>query len=576
MDPAQYESLDTRLAALEAAARTFRADLSAARPSVAAMPQPAVPAAAATPFVPASVPAAPRTRTSLETLVAGRGLQFVGLLLVLLGTAFFLELAFTRGWITPAMRILLGLASGSALIAFGARALRGTYAFLAEGLIGLGAGILYLSLWAAVAVFPELHVSRSVAFIAMIAVTAVVGVLAAAHRRERLAILGLIGGFLTPALLAGGPVDRPVLAAYLLVLLAGMLAVSLRCGFRTVETIAFVGVLTYAQSFAPDVYAGWTEAGAYAVATLFFVAFAAAFTIGAVRDGAVTRTRLVLLAVNVACYAIALAEIFGGPHRQTILGIALLALAAVLLATAQARALPAAMRSAYGYLGLGAVTLAMPALFHLTTLLDVITIEAGLLVALARRSGDRWIALGGAALFAITGMTLLVDALFSPPEPHVANALTLAFVLWIGALLFARSRVAATSRPAFETAAARIAASVALDALILIALSREMLDLIGGPHWDQSLPSHAQLALSLLWTAYAAVLFALGVRRGASDLRWQGLLLFALTLVKVFLVDLAALGAEYRVGSFVGLGVVMVAASAWYTRATLKRKETEA
>ena len=34
---------------------------------------------------------------------------------------------------------------------------------------------------------------------------------------------------------------------------------------------------------------------------------------------------------------------------------------------------------------------------------------------------------------------------------------------------------------------------------------------------------------------------------------------------------LAALSAEYRVGSFVGLGIVMVAASAWYTRTTLRR-----
>ncbi len=569
MDSAHFEALDARLRTLETAARTLRDDLDATRPAVVASAPAPVPVPAFAAAVPA--PAARREKTSLEALVAGRGLQFAGLLLVLLGTAFFLELAFSRGWVTPSARIVLGLVAGSALIAFGARALRGAYAFLAEGLIGLGAGISYLSLWAAVAVFPQLHVSRGAAFAAMIAVTAVVAALAAARGRERLAVMALAGGLLTPALLAGGPVNHAVLAAYLLVLLAGMLTLSLRCGFRTIETIAFVGALGYAPSFAPDAATGWTDGDAYVVATLFFLAFAAAFTGGALRAGQASVTRLALLAVDVALYAAALEAIFEVPQKQTVLGIALLALAAVLLATAQSRRLPARLRAAYGYLGLGTVTLALPALVHQTSLLDVFSIEAGLLVVLARRTADRWIALAGAALFVFTGLTLFVDALLAPPATTLLNELSLAFAIWIGALLFARSRFVTAPAGVFDVAEARVAASIVLNAVLLIGLSRELLDLTGGPHWNEALPSHAQLALSLLWTGYAAVLFGLGVRRGTPELRWQGLLLFALTLCKVFLVDLAELGAEYRVGSFVGLGIVMVAASAWYTRASMRR-----
>jgi len=56
----------------------------------------------------------------------------------------------------------------------------------------------------------------------------VLAALAAAYRSERVAILGLLGGLLTPFLLAGGPVDRPLLAVYLLVLIVGMLALSAR------------------------------------------------------------------------------------------------------------------------------------------------------------------------------------------------------------------------------------------------------------------------------------------------------------------------------------------------------------
>jgi uncharacterized membrane protein len=65
------------------------------------------------------------------------------------------------------------------------------------------------------------------------------------------------------------------------------------------------------------------------------------------------------------------------------------------------------------------------------------------------------------------------------------------------------------------------------------------------------------------------------MRFGSALLRWEALILFAITVLKVFAVDLSELQAEYRVGSFVGLGIVLVAVSTWYTRAAVARK-TEA
>jgi len=181
MDSGLADAFDERISALESEVFRLRSDLRAAR-EVSIAPQPAVPQAprASRTAVPVAAQApAPRpapkqrTATSLETLIAGRGLQLTGLLLVLLGSAFFLELAFTRGWIGPPERILLGLIGGSTIVAAGARSLRGAWRYLAEGLVGLGGGILYLSIWASIAVFPELHVGRGAAFAAMIAVTAV-------------------------------------------------------------------------------------------------------------------------------------------------------------------------------------------------------------------------------------------------------------------------------------------------------------------------------------------------------------------------------------------------------------------
>jgi hypothetical protein len=126
MEPELYAALDERLRRLERESASLRADLSAAAPALAtasafAAP-PVVAAAPAAPSVWAVPPKPDRPAFSFEVFFAGRGLQLVGLVLVLLGAAFFLNLAFTRGWVGPAERIVLGLICGVALIAVGARA----------------------------------------------------------------------------------------------------------------------------------------------------------------------------------------------------------------------------------------------------------------------------------------------------------------------------------------------------------------------------------------------------------------------------------------------------------------------
>jgi uncharacterized membrane protein len=77
----------------------------------------------------------------------------------------------------------------------------------------------------------------------------------------------------------------------------------------------------------------------------------------------------------------------------------------------------------------------------------------------------------------------------------------------------------------------------------------------------------AQVAVSVAWALYAAALVAAGFCRAAPALRWTGLAVFALTLAKVFLVDMAQLEAVYRIGSFLVLGALLVGASFLYQRA---------
>jgi uncharacterized membrane protein len=459
---------------------------------------------------------------------------------------------------------------GSGLVLVAARRIGPELTFLAEGLIGLGAGIDYLSLWASVAVFPSLHVPRAAAFGAMVVVTAVLALLATRRRSERLALMGMFGGFVTPLLLAGDRTDHALLATYLLILTATMLAIGIRSSFRFVEWLTFVAVLCYGPVFAIDRPHHWNDVACTVVAAVFFATFALAATLGAVHDGKASAGRLTLLALDTAGFAVVLVTLYAG--RQSVLGLALLGLAAVLIATARFIRLPYPLGFGYFYLGLSAATLALPALFHAMSLLDVFTVEAALLVLIAMRTGHRWVALAGALIFAWTGIALLGLAATNPPQDKIVNDLAVAFVVYVAALAFALSRLD-TAPPQERTLRGwRAAGIVALNLVAVVALSRECVDLLGGPRGLDDFGSRGQFGLSAIWTLYATALFGTGMARHDALLRWLGLGLFACTILKVFIVDLASLDVTYRILSSLGLGIVLVAVSAWYQRAMVRQK----
>jgi uncharacterized membrane protein len=76
----------------------------------------------------------------------------------------------------------------------------------------------------------------------------------------------------------------------------------------------------------------------------------------------------------------------------------------------------------------------------------------------------------------------------------------------------------------------------------------------------------AQLALSLLWAFYAGILIVVGIRRSYAPIRLAGIVLMALTVLKVFLVDLSGLEGIYRVLGLVVVGAVLLVVSFLYQR----------
>ncbi|HET7891428.1 MAG TPA: DUF2339 domain-containing protein, partial [Candidatus Sulfotelmatobacter sp.] len=127
-------------------------------------------------------------------------------------------------------------------------------------------------------------------------------------------------------------------------------------------------------------------------------------------------------------------------------------------------------------------------------------------------------------------------------------------------------------------------AVVALNALALIALSREVADFftrqMTGVRPSQrslSMPANyyndfhrikieRDFTFSALWMAYGAMLMIVGFLRRSSFVRWQALILIAATTIKVFVYDVSQLDRGYRIVSFIVLGVLLLAISFVYQR----------
>jgi uncharacterized membrane protein len=73
-----------------------------------------------------------------------------------------------------------------------------------------------------------------------------------------------------------------------------------------------------------------------------------------------------------------------------------------------------------------------------------------------------------------------------------------------------------------------------------------------------------QVALSIFWAVFALISIGCGFGWRAAGLRYFGLALFAITLVKVVAIDLSQISSGYRILSFMGVGLLLLATSVVY------------
>lgn len=191
------------------------------------------------------------TQREWESLVGGKLLNRIGALAIIIGVGFFLKYAFDNNWISPAVRVLMGIVAGAGLLVLGKIMHGREYKVFAQGIVGAGIAILYLSMYASFNFYSL--VSQQVAFIGMGVVTAVAIWRGLRHDSLAIGILGWLGGFLTPFLLATDVVNDVGFLVYVGLLAAGVRVISVwRPAWKLLGYLAFVGCAIH--------YWGWFDA----------------------------------------------------------------------------------------------------------------------------------------------------------------------------------------------------------------------------------------------------------------------------------------------------------------------------
>jgi uncharacterized membrane protein len=509
-----------------------------------------------------------------ETLIAGRWLNYVGILALLFAVAFFLKYAFENNWVGPRGRVGIGLLIGSSLFPWSHRLLERGYKFFSEGIAGLGAAVLYLSLWAGwhyYHIFPQ-----SAAFAMMIVVTVGTATVAVGRNSERIAVLALLGGVLTPEIVSTGQNQEVVLFTYLAMLGAGLLGLARMRDWKTLSPVQFVATLIYFWGWYFDFYNDAALGRTAFFATVFFLLFAALPMARSRQEGELSMLECGIVLENALAYLITLRVLLWPQHRW-ILTLAVLALAALHLAGERALperpgARPSLARILYAGLAMLFVTLVIPIrldgkwITMAWAIEGVILIWSGLRIRMGELRG-----LGYLLFLIVVGRVAFISI---PAGRFLLNERFAVFAVSVACFLLAWhfGRTSGVKlREDEETLLGCIAVVANVGALA--ALSLEIWDLFGRMQpLEIERGLGRELALSSLWLLYALGLIVVGVVRKSAALRWQALALLGIVIGKVFLYDLSFLDRFYRIVSFFLLGLVLMMISFYYQRRLLAQR----
>jgi len=214
-----------------------------------------------------------------EQFMGAKLFAWLGGLALFLGVAFFVKYSFEHDLVPPAVRVAIGFVFGACLIVGGLKINRARYAITAQTLIAAGVVSLYAVTFACNSIYHFAFFSALPTFLLMSLITATAFILAVRLQAPVVAILGILGGFLTPVLINTGHDNPAGLFGYLALLDIGLIAVTLHRRWFYLVPLGAAGTVLMMLGWAQKFYAPEKTITAMIVCLGFSTLFIAAASI---------------------------------------------------------------------------------------------------------------------------------------------------------------------------------------------------------------------------------------------------------------------------------------------------------
>lgn len=175
--------------------------------------------------------------TNFERFIGENLFGKIGILVFILGIAYFVKYAIDQNWINEVARTILGFGVGIAMLGV-AQWIHKRYYTLSSLLAGGAFAVFYLTV--SIAFHYYQLFSQTAAFVILCFTTIFMAVVSIRYDRLELAVTALIGGFIAPFIISSDSGNIIVLQAYLSILNLGMFVLALYKKWGLLPIVAFV------------------------------------------------------------------------------------------------------------------------------------------------------------------------------------------------------------------------------------------------------------------------------------------------------------------------------------------------
>lgn len=547
-----------------------------------------------------------KEKVGLEEKIGGKWFAKIGVLALVLGVSFLLKYAFDNNWIGETGRVVMGIMAGLALLAVAEKTIR-KYSHYGQMLAGGGIVMLYLSIFAA---FNFYHlIPQMVAFLLMSVITAVGIALSLRYDVLPLMIMVILGGFLTPFLISTGKNNQIELLSYILLLDLAILFVSFFKKWRELNFVGFIGTVFVFAIWAEKFYTKSQLGSTFAFLILFFIVYSISSLIyNLVKKEKSSGTEQLLTIFNAVVFFAASYALLDDRFHIYMGFFAVIVGIYYFLWAYLVREITPDDNKLYDFLGfltVGFATLAIALQFEQNIITIGWTIEALLLLYLGLKTKQESIEYLGLTVSGLALCRLLFIDSFLKVGTLVFNKRFFTFLAAIAAFYLAGYlyRILRDNQKRVSWFKNLIILFfVAANFLTIFAGSQEVMgyysrqvdqfykqesqsyEQIGSSYYSsyryengreeiEKLKNSSSVALSVFWLIYAIVLLTIGFVKKYKLVRFGGVGLSLLAILKLFFYDLWGLGTLYRIISSIVLGVVLLSISFAYQKYKDKIKE---